>query len=536
MNPNQRSADMESLATAEEIQSQPWRRWLTPDGKAPLALPSVSERLEYAQWPDKYPGLREAIVEWNAYSEPERERLHHRARRLTRPALRFGHLGRAGRIVGEIVRVFGEMILVDTAPTVILSRTEGEDAGKAHISEEAARRIREAFVRLGPTFVKFGQLIAASRGVLPDEIVETFAPCRDEVPPFDFEIVRETIEEELGEKLEDLFSEFDEEPIAAASIAQVHGAVLRDGTEVVVKVQRPNIAERIRRDIEVLSDAVMLMNLATDKFRQANIPGVIRLFAETVNEELDFRLEADNMCEVAVGLELLGIESVYAPHPIPDMVTRRVLVMERLRGHKFNDVESIKRSGIQTEDLIRNSIKAVVEGATVAGIFHGDLHSGNVMILPDGRFGLMDFGIVARMNRTRRDSLIRFLVSLATDNMEGMIDSFAEFDAFPYGFDREALLDDLARHAEARAEQRLDELTMDEFLDGFAETIRIIGSHGAYVPKDMVMFLKNLIYLNEATQVLAPHINLLSEVTEVFTYFKGKYGEQMEEIAGSVMG
>lgn len=526
---------MENLAAANDNSPQPWKRWLTPDGRAPLVMPSISERLEHAKWPDKYKGLRDAIIEWNNYAQVERERLHHQAHKLTRPGLRIGHIGRAGRIFAELVRILGELVLLDVAPAAVLTRTEGEDAGRAYISEEAARRVRDGFVRLGPTFVKFGQLIAASRGVLPDEIITTFAPCRDEVPPFEFEIVRETIEQDLDGELEALFSEFDEEPIAAASIAQVHRAILRDDTEVVVKVQRPDIAERIRRDIEVLSDVVMLMNMTTDKFRQANIPGVIRLFAETVNEELDFQIEADNLCEIAVGLELLGIESVYVPHPIPGMVTRRVLVMERLHGHKFADIEAIKRAGIDTEELIRNSIKAVVEGATVAGIFHGDLHSGNVMIMPDGRFGLMDFGIVARLNRSRRDSLIRFLVSLATDNIEGMVDSFNEFDAFPYGFDREELLEDLERHAARRTQQRLDELSMDEFLSGFSETVRLIGSHGAYVPKDMVMFLKNLIYLNEATQILAPQIDLLSEVTEVFAYFKSKYGEQMEEIAGSLM-
>lgn len=521
---------MENLA----LDDAPWKRWVK-DGKAPLALPTIAERLEFSEWPDRYPGLREIIPEWHEYAEPERERLHHRARRLTRPTLRFGHLARAGRIALEVARLFGEMLVGDGPSALITSQTQGTEAGKAQLSEEAAARVREGFIRLGPTFVKFGQLLAASRGLLPDEVAETFAPCRDEVPPFDFDEVRRIVEEELDGELEELFLEFDEEPIAAASIAQVHGAILRNGTDVVVKVQRPGIQQMIRRDIEVLSDAVMFLNLATDSFRQANLPGVIRLFAETVNEELDFRLEADNMCEIAIGAELLEIDSIYVPHPIPRMVTERVLVMERLRGHKFTDANEMRSGGIDTDELIRSAIKAVVEGATVAGIFHGDLHAGNVMVLTDGRFGLMDFGIVPRLNRNRRDSLIRFMVSLAGDNIEGMIDAFAEFDAFPYGFDREALIDELEANPLRGDQTEVADLSMDDFIDGFSETIRIIASHGAYIPKDMVMFLKNLIYLNEASAILAPDINLLNEVTSIFAYFRTKYGDQMEEIAGSVM-
>lgn len=498
--------------------------------------PSFEERIPYSYWVDHYEGLREAALEWHKFAVPERERLARKARRLTTPGVRFSHLGRAGQITGEIARVAGEFALWDFGPVVVASRTDGRDAAREHAATAGARRIRLAFERLGPTFIKFGQLIASARGLVPDDVADEFSRCRDEVPPFPFHEVRETVEGELGAPIDEVFASFDEQPLAAASIAQVHPAVLADGRHVVVKVQRPQIAGKIERDVQVLSDAVALLNLSTPRFRQANFAGIIRLFAETVVEELDFRLEADNMVECGVGMELLEVDEVYVPHPIPGLVTPRVLVMERLDGVKFDDTAQMRAAGVDTHGLLRAGMRSVIEGAVVAGVFHGDLHTGNLSIMRDARFGLMDFGIVARMSPERRDSLIRFLVALATDNTPALVEAFAEFDAFPNGVDVDALAHDLQAGARRRGSTNITELSMDTFVDGLSDTFGTFGRHGAHVPKDLVMFTKNLIYLNDAARVMAPEMNLLAEIDVIYRYFEEKYGDQMKVIAASVLG
>ena len=271
------------------------------------------------------------------------------------------------------------------------------EVGRSDIS----RRLRLAAERLGPTYIKLGQIISSGEGLFPPELVDEFKKCRDQVPAETFDVVRRTVEEELGRALEDVFESFERTPLAAASIAQVHSARLRTGEDVVVKVQRPSVDRLVRHDLRVMAWLAPHLVGRIPVASLANPPALVELFAETIVEELDFRLEAANMLDIATVLRDLGQDGYVVPRPHPQLVTRRVLVMERLSGFSFDDVAGMRDAGIDTEAVIRTGMVAFMEGALIHGIFHGDLHGGNLFVLPDGRTALLDFGIVGRLTHER---------------------------------------------------------------------------------------------------------------------------------------
>ena len=256
--------------------------------------------------------------------------------------------------------------------------------------------------------------------------------------------MRATIEDDLGRPLDTVFAEFDEVPLAAASIAQVHAATLLTGERVVVKVQRPAVdrarARRPRGDgVARRPQLVGRIPVAA----LANPPALVELFADTIVEELDFRIEAANMIDVAKMLHDLGQAGYVVPRPHPSLVTRRVLVMERLDGFKFDDVAGMRAAGVDTEGVVRTAMVALMEGAMIAGIFHGDLHGGNLFVLPDGRTALLDYGIVGRLSDDRRRAFLRLMVGATTNDLEGQMAALRDLGALPADTDLAAVIDDL---------------------------------------------------------------------------------------------
>jgi ubiquinone biosynthesis protein len=302
-----------------------------------------------------------------------------------------------GRRVGTVVRHLAGAVV----PWLITKRRNGFPDPAASRSDISVR-LRRAVETLGPTYIKLGQIISSGEGLFPSELVEEFKLCRDRVPAEPFDVVRRTVETDLGCRLEDVFSTFETQPVAAASIAQVHVARLISGEEVVVKVQRPQVADLVRRDLRVMSWLAPALVGRIPIAALANPPALVELFAETIVEELDFRIEAANMIDMAEVLHDLGQTSFIVPRPHPRLVTRRVLVMERLHGFGFDDVEGMRGAGIDTHDIVRSQMITLMEGAMVHGLFHGDLHGGNLFVMPDGRTALLDFGIVGRLSQQRR--------------------------------------------------------------------------------------------------------------------------------------
>ncbi len=306
-------------------------------------------------------------------------------------------------------------------------RERGTDRSRSGVSA----RLRKSFEGLGPTYVKLGQIVSGGDGLFPEELVSEFKLLRDQVPAAPFASVRAIVETELGQPIEAVFSSFDVEPLAAASIAQVHAATLLTGEAVVVKVQRATVARRVRQDLRALAWLGPRMVGRIPVAALANPPALVELFAETIVEELDFRLEAENMLDVAGAMAKIGIRETVVPRPHPRLVTRRVLVMERLAGYNFDDVEGMRAAGIDTNALLRSGLISFLEGALVHGVFHGDLHGGNLFGMPDGRTALLDFGITGRLDERKRRAFLQLLVLGSTGDVRGQLAALRDLGAFP---------------------------------------------------------------------------------------------------------
>ena len=424
-----------------------------------------------------------------------------------------------GLRVLTVVRHLGTAI----APWMINKRRKKfatPEASRADVS----RRLRVAAEALGPTYIKLGQIISSGEGLFPAELVSEFKKCRDQVPAEPFDAVRLTVEQDLGARLEDVFSFFDETPLAAASIAQVHAATLLTGENVVVKVQRTTVAGLVRKDLRVMAWLAPYLVGRIPVAALANPPALVELFAETIVEELDFRMEAANMIDIAAMLHDLDQHQYVVPRPHPRLVTKRVLVMERVYGFNFDDVVGMQDAGIDTEEVVRTAMVAFMEGAIVEGVFHGDLHGGNLFVLADGRTALLDYGIVGRLTGARRNAFLRLMLGATTNDVRTQMAALRDLGALPPDTDLEAVIKDLRLEDEV-----IDPTTLtgEEMVQEVQRVVKALLGYGAKLPKELMLYVKNMVFLDGAIARLAPELDLLGEVANISMLFAQKHGERL---------
>ncbi len=426
------------------------------------------------------------------------------------------------RVAAELARAVGAWYLIE--------HRQGRRLGRSDVSRAGlSRRLRIAFQTLGPTYIKLGQILSSGEGVFPPELVSQFRLLRDRVPPEPFDAVRAVVEADLGRPLEELFSRFDPAPLAAASIAQVHSATLHTGEEVVVKVQRPAVATTVRTDLAAMSWIAPYLIGRIPVAALANPPALVELFAETIVEELDFRLEADNMLDIAGVLATTGQRSVVVPRPHPELVTRRVLVMERLSGFSFEDVAGMRAAGIDTAAVVRALMICFLEGAVLFGVFHGDLHGGNLFVRPDGTVALLDYGITGRLDEPRRLAFLRMLMGGTINDPKLQLAALRDLGALPADTDLEAVIRDLGIDQPVR-----DPTTMapEELLAEIRTILKHLLAYGARFPKVLMLYVKDLLFLDGALATLAPDVDLFQEVTHIAAYFSVRYGERIAAEVG----
>jgi ubiquinone biosynthesis protein len=408
-------------------------------------------------------------------------------------------------------------------------KRRGKYAGPEVARADISRRLRIAAEALGASYIKLGQIISAGEGLFPSELVSEFKKCRDQVQPEPFHAVRATIEQDLGRPLHEVFEWIDETALAAASIAQVHAARLRTGEEVVVKVQRPEVARLVRTDLKTMAWIAPHLVGRIPVAALANPPALVELFAETIVEELDFRLEAANMLDIATVLRDLGQDGYVVPRPHPKLVTRRVLVMERLSGFNFDDVAGMQGAGIDTEAVIRTGMVAFMEGAIVHGIFHGDLHGGNLFVLPDGRTALLDFGIVARLSQERRLAFLRLMLGATTNDVHSQLAALRDLGALPRDTDLDAVIRDLGLD---RPPVDPTSLTGDEMVKEVQRVVKALLGYGARLPKELMLYVKNMVFLDGAIARLAPDLDILAEIASISMWFAQRHGERLSKELG----
>jgi ubiquinone biosynthesis protein len=473
---------------------------------ADLSFGAFSDRGPWVLDPDEIP--------WRWEIDRLRRGCRQEVRRLLAPG-RVPPLGRLARTLASIAGALAGWLVFEYR----------RPSSRAGIS----RRLRRSFGHLGSSYVKLGQIISGGEGLFPDELVAEFKLLRDRVPPEPFDDIRTVVEVDLGGSLEELFAEFDEEPIAAASIAQVHAARLVTGEEVVVKVQRPQVAQLFRDDIAALAWLAPRLIGRIPVTALANPPALVELFAETVIEELDFRLEAENMLDIAHVLARTEQRGIIVPRPHPTLVTRRVLVMERLRGFAFDDVESMHAAGIDTHALLQAGLIASLEGALIYGVFHGDLHGGNLVVEPSGRTALFDFGITGRLDEPQRLAFLRLLVLGTTGDVRGQLAALRDLGAFPPDADLEAVIVDLDLEGPVKDPAQM---SADELVTEMREITKKLLGYGARAPKELMLFVRNMMFLNSATAVLAPDLDMLQQMMSIYLYFAQTHGEQIMREVG----
>ncbi len=471
--------------------------------------------LDWGAFTDRAPWVLERDeIRWLPLAAALRSAARAEVPRLTRPS----RVPPGARVV-TVVRSLGGAVLPWLARKR-RGRYATPEASRADIS----RRLRLAAEHLGPTYIKLGQIISSGEGLFPPELVKEFKLCRDQVPAEPFETVRRVVEADLGGRLEDLFQSFDERPLAAASIAQVHAAVLRTGEPVVVKVQRAAVDSLVRKDLRVMAWLAPHLVGRIPIAALANPPALVELFAETIVEELDFRMEAANMVDIAAMLHELEQTGYVIPRPHPTLVTRRVLVMERVSGFNFDDVVGMRAAGIDTEEVVRTAMISLMEGAMVYGVFHGDLHGGNLFVLDDGRTALLDFGIVGRLSAERRLAFLRMMLAATTNDVQGQMAAMRDLGALPPDTDLAAVIHDL----------RLDQapvdpttLTGEELVAEVQRVVKALLGYGARMPKELMLYVKNMVFLDGAIARLAPDLDLLGEIAKISMLFAQRHGERL---------
>jgi ubiquinone biosynthesis protein len=387
---------------------------------------------------------------------------------------------------------------------------------------QLATSLRGAFERLGCTYIKLGQILASADGLAPAEFVAEFKLCRDAVPPESFEAVRNVVEADLGAPLWSIFDSFDRVPLAAASIAQVHAARLRTGEDVVVKVQRPRVADVVRNDLRTMAWLAPIAVKRVPQLALVNLPAYVELFAETIVEELDFRLEAQNILDIAAVLAKTEQRAVIVPRPHPTLVTRRVLVMERLHGLKIDDDAAMRDAGIDPSSVFSALMVSFFEGAGIYGVFHGDLHGGNMMVAPSGKAAIFDFGITGRFNDEARVALMKLLLGGLTEQPIEQIRAFRDLGGFAPNVD----VDEIAAQLDVERLRTMQaELEPEQMAEQMQELLNQLIAQGARIPKSLFLFLKGMIYLNGAIAALAADVNILATMGEVFSYFASTHGE-----------
>ena len=352
---------------------------------------------------------------------------------------------------------------------------------------------------MGPTYVKLGQVLSSRPDLMPDTYLKALTRLQDNVKPFSYEEVEEIVSTELGARISKAFSWFEPKPMAAASLGQVHQAALRDGREVVVKVQRPGIVKQIADDFEVLKQIAEFFDAHTEIGKRRRFANTLEELRLTINNELNYEREAQNL--ITIGKNLAEFESVHIPHPIPDYCTRRVLTMDYVEGTKVTKISHVALVEMNGAKLAEDLFRAYLTQVLVDGIFHADPHPGNVFITHDGRVALLDLGMVGHITPRMQETLLKVLIAVSEGKSETAADLIMRISETTEDFDAQTFERRISQVISDHNDRPLDQLDVGRTLLHVTETA---AETGLYVPSELTLLGKTLLQLDEVGKILYP--------------------------------
>ena len=364
--------------------------------------------------------------------------------------------------------------------------------------------VKAALEELGPTFIKAGQFLSTRPDLLPAEFVEEFAKLQDDVPPFSFSDARQIVEQEFGSSLEEVFLDFQERPVAAASIGQVHAARLPDGNEVVVKIQRPGLRATVRVDMEIMTHLAALAekHVTGGEIHQPGL--IVQELARSLERELDYNLEAANMERFAG--QFADDAAVYVPTVYQDLTTKRVLTMERVHGVKASEIDQLEKDDLDGRKIAIQGFDQMMRQIFVYGFFHGDPHPGNILVLPDNVICYLDFGMMGRVSRQDRECLVDLLAAIARKDEAKAASALLRIATLRGGLDYRLLERELGEITEDYASRALKEL---DFASLMRQVMRMIVRHRLRVPPDLYLMAKALGSTEGLGRALDPEFNAM---------------------------
>lgn len=370
--------------------------------------------------------------------------------------------------------------------------------------------IRLAFEELGVTFIKLGQILSTRSDLVPQDYLVEFAKLRDRVPSVDIESIRAVVESELGAPLEDLFAEFDPQPLASASIGQVHAARLHDGTEVAVKVQKAGVAEQVETDLAVLRTLAGQLDRRSADLHRYGVVALVEEFGWTLRAELDYVREGRN----AERFEEQFAEdpTVRAPRIYWDQTTAAVLTMERVSGIVVDNETALTDAGIDRRALARNSASVLLQSVFEHGFFHADPHPGNFLVQPDGSIVVLDFGMMGHVSEEMRASLIRLLAGVDRNDMPGITDALFDLGMHAPPDQQLALQRDLRHLLDAYYGLELGQVPVARMIDDISSIAR---RHALPFPADLSLLAKTVAMSEGVGSTLDPEFNLSELVAEI---------------------
>ena len=414
-------------------------------------------------------------------------------------SLKPGHLKRYKDIVwlfwkygrSDVARDLGEM-------DSLQGRDTPAPNGKGPNPEELADDLE----KMGPTYVKLGQLLSSRADLLPAPYLKALARLQDKVQPFSFAEVEEIVQAELGARISKAFSCFDAAPLAAASLGQVHAASLRDGRAVVVKVQRPGIRQQIIEDFEVLEELAKFFDDYTKIGKRYRFIKIIEEFKTTLFNELDYQREAANLVSLAENLK--EFQRIRVPVPVQDYTSHRVLTMDYVSGTKITKLSPLTRIDIDGEVLADELFHAYLKQVLVDGFFHADPHPGNVFLTDGGRVALLDLGMVGRTTPGMQEQLLKLLLALSEGNSDAALEIVLKISETSEDFDEPEFRRNIGQLVLEQRDATLQKIDVGKTLLGVT---RISAETGLFVPCELTLLGKALLQLDQIGKILAPDFN-----------------------------